>query len=62
MEARSDNEDVEFILNQPKSSWMDEDFVAFEDSENDDAGEGNAGYAGHAEHDIADEFWPGDFF
>jgi hypothetical protein len=49
---------------------MEEDFVAFENSD-DNAGEGNsrnagyAKYAGerseHAEHEIADEFLPGDF-
>ncbi len=51
---------------------MKEDFIAFENSKDDNAGEKNsrnarhARYAKrrskHAKHDIADEFLPGDFF
>ncbi len=42
-----DEEDVDFVLNQPpKTSWMEDDFLAFEDSEDDNAGEGNSRNAG----------------
>lgn len=68
-EARADDdeEDPEFIINQPKSSWMKEDFVTFDDDDDDHAR--HARYAKqarkrskHAKHDIADEFLPKDFF
>ncbi len=59
-----DDEELDIIVNQPKSSWMEEDFVDFEDSGDENAG-GDAGHSGHAEqleHAIDDEFFPGDFF
>ncbi len=63
-----EEEDLEFIINQFKASWMNEDFVAFDDDSNDDAehdARHDARYemhTNHAKHDLDDEFLFDDFF
>ncbi len=63
-----DDEEMKIIVNPSKQSWENDDFVSFEDDEDENAGHAaNAEYAEHenydpAEHDIDAEFLPGDFF
>ncbi len=53
-----DDEDVEFIINSSHQSWEHDDFVPFEDDEDENAR--YVGFANQAEHDIEDGFLPKD--
>jgi hypothetical protein len=69
-----DDEEMKIIVNSSKQSWENDDFVSFEDDENENARHAKnakyAKYAKHAkhenydfaEHDIDTDFLPEDFF
>jgi hypothetical protein len=59
---------MKFQINSSQSSFATDDFISFEDDENENENARYAEYARHARHaphadfNIEDEFLPGDFF
>ncbi len=60
-QSQYDDEEVVFTVNSSQQSWEHDDFVPFEDDEDENARYENARFD-PAKHDIEDEFLPQDFF
>ena len=60
-EDKEEEKNPEFIRSQSKSSWIDKDFVHFDDSKNENKKYVKR-YAIYAKHDFDAEFLPKNFF